>query len=275
MMSARKTVIAAFSLALTFAGLGVSHAQEEVRIVVTGSSTIAPLMMDIAQRYEAAHPGVQVDVQTGGSSRGLSDVRRKLADIGMVSRALGADENDVAATRIAWDGVALIVHAQNPLERLSDDQVRAIYTGQATRWEAFGSWDGPITVVSKAEGRSTLGIFLDYLDLDIRDIRAHTIIGDNEQAVKVVAGNPRAVGYISIGAAEYHASAMTPIRAIALGAVAPTSANVANGSYPVRRELNLVTYPDPAAPVEAFLRFASGQQVHDLISDHYFSPASN
>jgi phosphate transport system substrate-binding protein len=58
------------------------------KIVITGSSTVAPLVAEIAKQFEAKHPDIRVDVQTGGSSRGLTDARQGLADIGMVSRAL-------------------------------------------------------------------------------------------------------------------------------------------------------------------------------------------
>ncbi len=57
------------------------------KLVITGSSTIAPLMAELAERFEA-QTGIQVDVQSGGSGRGISDVRQGLADFGMVSRAL-------------------------------------------------------------------------------------------------------------------------------------------------------------------------------------------
>ncbi|MGF1602336.1 MAG: substrate-binding domain-containing protein, partial [Thermosynechococcaceae cyanobacterium] len=57
------------------------------KLVLTGSSTVAPLAAEIAKRYEQENPGVRVDVQSGGSSRGIADVRQQVADIGMVSRS--------------------------------------------------------------------------------------------------------------------------------------------------------------------------------------------
>src|SRR4051812_26938825 len=66
--------------------------REKQKIVLTGASTIAPLAIEIGKRFEALHHGVRVDVQTGGSSRGVNDVRQGLNDIGMVSRPLKDDE---------------------------------------------------------------------------------------------------------------------------------------------------------------------------------------
>ena len=83
------------------------------KLLVTGSSTVAPLVSEIAKRFEELHPGVRVDVQTGGSGKGIADARVGVADIGMASRALEDDESDLVAHKIAADGVGLIVHETN------------------------------------------------------------------------------------------------------------------------------------------------------------------
>ena len=142
---------------LTTAGLLVALAAQAApeRLTLTGASTVAPLMADIAKRFEQANPHVRVDVQTGGSSRGVADARSGLADIGMVSRALKADEADLQANTVALDGVSLILHRSNPVRSLTDAQLKAIYTGQLTNWKDLGGQDRAITVVNKAEGRWT------------------------------------------------------------------------------------------------------------------------
>ena len=79
------------------------------KIVLTGSSTVAPLAVEIGKRFESQHPDVRVDVQTGGSSRGVNNARAGLADIGMASRALKALEDDLSSFTIALDGIGIIV----------------------------------------------------------------------------------------------------------------------------------------------------------------------
>ena len=90
------------------------------KLTLTGSSTVAPLAGELAKRYESLHPGVRIDVQTGGSSRGIADARRGTADIGMASRALKPGEEDLAAHTIALDGITVIVHKDNPVFFLFD-----------------------------------------------------------------------------------------------------------------------------------------------------------
>jgi phosphate transport system substrate-binding protein len=244
------------------------------RLVLTGASTIAPLASEIARRFESLHPGIRVDVQTGGSSRGINDARRGIADIGMVSRALKPEEKDLQAQAIAWDGVGIILHADNPITALSQQQIGDIYTGKTPNWKAVGGRDASITVVNKAEGRSTLELFLAYLKLKNSDIKPRVIIGDNAQGIKTIAGNPDAIGYVSIGAAEYEAAHGTPVKLLPLEGIAATVANVRNGVFPLSRPLNLVTKGAPVGLARDFIEFARSKQIHDLVEAQYFVPVN-
>lgn len=244
------------------------------KLVLTGSSTVAPLAAEIGKRFEERNPRVRVDVQSGGSSRGLADARSGLADIGMASRAANPDDADLKFFTIARDGVGVILHRSNPLRSLTDEQVVAIYTGKITDWSAVGGKAGRITVVNKAEGRSTLELFLHHFKLKNSDIKAQVVIGDNQQGIKTVAGNPGAIGYVSIGSAEYEAGHGAPLKLLPMGGVAATVKNVRNGSFPLARPLNLVTRTEPNGLAKSFIDFARSKDVHDLVEAQYFVPVS-
>lgn len=260
--------MAGFAVALSVVSFDASAADS--KLVLTGSSTVAPLAAEIARRFEQRNPGVRIDMQSGGSSRGISDARSGLADIGMVSRALKAEEADLTAYLVARDGIGLIVHRSNPVVALSDDQVRAIYTGAVSNWSAVGGPDRRVTVVNKAEGRSTLELFLHYTGLKSNEIRAQVVIGDNQQGIKTVAGNPGAIGYVSIGSAEFEEAQGTPIRLLPMSGVPATVENVRNGTFPLARPLNLVTRGKPGELAQRFIRFAQSDQVDDLIQAQFF-----
>jgi len=264
----RKILCGLAAISLVFS---VSAAQAE-KLVLTGSSTIAPLALEIGKRFERLHPGVRVDVQTGGSSRGISDARSGLADIGMASRALKAEEADLYAHPIALDGVALIVHKSNPIAALTEDQVRAIYTGKVSLWSEVGGAPRKIVVVNKAEGHSTLELFLHYFKLKNPEIRAHVVIGDNQQGIKTVSANPDAIGYVSIGTAEYEATHGTSIRLLPLHGVVASVEEVRSGKFPLSRPLNLVTKTPPTGLVKTFIEFSQSAGVKDLIDAQYFIP---
>src|SRR5688500_13320840 len=244
------------------------------KLVLTGASTIAPLAGELARRFESLHPGTRVDVQTGGTGRGINDVRKGIADIGMVSRSLRPEEKDLQAHTIALDGVGIVLHASNPVAALSQQQISDIYTGKTANWKAVGGRDARITVVNKAEGRSTLELLLGYLKVKNSDIKPSVIIGDNAQGIKTVAGNPNAIGYVSIGTAEYEAANGIQIKLLPLDGTAASVANVRNGTFPLSRPLNLITQGVPRGLARDFIEFARSEQVHDLVEAQYFVPVS-
>lgn len=261
---------------LLLAGLYVAPAiaADITRITVTGSSTIAPAIAEVAKAFEKSHPSVRVDVQTGGSSRGIADVRQGIAQIGMVSRAMLDSEKDVQSALIAKDGIAIVVHKANPIQKLSRAQIVDIYAGKIKNWASVGGADLPITVISKAEGRSTLEIFSAYFGLSYRAIRPHIIVGDNQQEIQTVITNKGAIGYISIGSAEYETRNGAAIKLIALDGFHPSSENVLKGVYPVTRDLNLVFKKPLSRDVQQLVDFTLSPEGQKQIASQYFIPVS-
>lgn len=244
--------------------------KSQSKLVLTGSSTVAPLAAEIGKRFESGHPDVRIDVQSGGSSRGITDARQGVADVGMVSRTLKPDEKDLNAFTIARDGVTVILHKDNPLKSLTDKQVVDIYTGKVTNWKQVGGKDGTITAVNKTEGRSTLELFTQYFKLKNTDIKAQVVIGDNEQGIKTVAGNPNAIGYVSIGSAENSEANKVPIKLLPVNGIAATTTNVQNNTFPISRPLNLVTKTQPQGLAKEFIDFAQSKQVGDIVKQQNF-----
>lgn len=113
-------------------------------IRVSGSTSVAPLMGELAPAYEAAvkeqkNIEVTVTVEQGGSSVGISDVRGDKSALGMVSRELTAEEkSEFGNSAIARDGIAIIVNKENPCEDLTVEQIKNIYTGAVENWSDVG-----------------------------------------------------------------------------------------------------------------------------------------
>lgn len=248
--------------------------QLQGRLIMTGSSTLAPLVSQIAKRFEQVHPKVRIDVQTGGSSRGIADARRGTADIGMASRPLSEHEQqEMVPYVIARDGVCVIVHANNPVRELTDRQIRDIYTGKINHWHQIAGPNAQITVVDKAAGRATREVFVKHFKIDSKTIQADLVIGDNEHGIKTVAGNPHAVGYVSLGAAQSSAQRGVPVKLLPVGGVEASTANLAAGRFVIDRPLVLVT-PGPAHGLaSAFIDYCRSEQVHDVVRDMSFVPA--
>ena len=265
-------------LALTaaLASCSPSGKTDQTKITATGSSTIAPLLSEIAKRYESSHPEMRIDVQTGGSSRGINDPVKDLADIGMSSRALKDSEKEGRVTYLlASDGVAFITNSANPVTSLTDEQLRGILTGSITNWSQVGGTDAEITMVNRAEGRSELELVTDYFKIPADGFSADIISGENQHALKTVAGDANAITYISVGAAEFDIAAGTPVKMLPLRGVAASSATVGSGEFPLTRPLILITKPDPPEAIVNFVSYARSLEVHDLVKQQSYVPIAN
>jgi len=256
-------------LLVTLGGCGSSGPPHQ-RLSLTGSSTVAPLAAEIARRFEAGKPGARVHVETGGSTRGINDALAGRSDLGLVSRALGPEESaDLVAFTVAIDGIACIVHADNPVRDLSSRQIVDIFRGTVTSWAEVGGPELEIVVVNKAEGRSTLELFCAHFGLAPEEIRAHAVIGDNAQGIRTVAANRGAIAYVSIGSALTDMQAGLAIRPLDLDGRSADLSAVRDGTWPLARPLNLIARRDrELAPlVQAYVSLALSPEVDDLILD--------
>jgi len=252
--------------------MGCQPAEQRVRnLVLTGSTIMTPLLRDIGKRFESNHAGVRVDIQAGGSSRGISDVRQGLADIGMVARALKPDEAMLHATPIARDAACIIVNRANPVKALSDDQIVLIYTRSISNWKEVGGPDLPIVLVHMTEGRALLDLFLDHFKLRSTQIRADALIQDSEQGLQAVASRPGAIAYVSCSRMEAMGENRL-VRCLPSEGILPTAENIRDGTYPLSRPLQLVTREPPKELVAEFIDFAHSHAVYDLIRKHHFIP---
>lgn len=105
-------------------------------LTIAGSTSVAPLMEVLADKYMALNSGVKIEIQQSGSSAGITSAVEGVCQIGMASRELKDSETakGVTAIKIAMDGIAVIVNKDNSFSELTSDQIRKIYTGETTQW---------------------------------------------------------------------------------------------------------------------------------------------
>ena len=106
------------------------------KVVVGGSSSVTPVMEKLKEAYVALNPDVTIEVQQSDSTTGMTSAIEGVCDIGMASRDLKDSEIEkgLTGTTIAMDGIAVIVNNDSPVEELSSDSVKGIYTGEITDW---------------------------------------------------------------------------------------------------------------------------------------------
>lgn len=113
---------------------------KEGKIVLSGSSSVTPVMEKLKEAYLTYNPDVTIEIQQSDSSTGITDTIEGICDIGMASRELKDSEIEkgLTATVIAMDGIAVIVNKDNPVVGLSNEQVKDIYMGNIVSWQEIG-----------------------------------------------------------------------------------------------------------------------------------------
>lgn len=106
------------------------------KVVVSGSSSVTPVMEKLAESYQKANTNVTVDVQQSDSSTGIKDAINGTSDIGMASRDISDDElsQGIKSVTIAQDAIAVIVNKDNAVDDITMDEIKSIYTGSKTTW---------------------------------------------------------------------------------------------------------------------------------------------
>lgn len=108
----------------------------EGKVVVGGSSSVSSVMEKLIEAYKAVNAGAEIELQTSDSTTGMTGAADGTLDIGMASRELKDTEVEagLTGTQIAMDGIAVIVNQENPVEDLSSETVKGIFTGELTGW---------------------------------------------------------------------------------------------------------------------------------------------
>ncbi|HHY46840.1 MAG TPA: phosphate ABC transporter substrate-binding protein [Firmicutes bacterium] len=218
-------------------------------LTIAGSTSVQPFAELLAESFMKIHGGVSINVQGGGSSAGARAAMTGVAGIGAMSRELAPEEKSLHEIMIARDGIAIIVHPDNPVDDLTLDQVRRIFSGEIKRWSEVGGPDKPIHVVSREEGSGTRGSF-DEMVMHGREVTPAAVVQDSNGAVReTVAGDKSAIGYISLGLVDKR------VKGLKIDGVEPSVENVRLGRYSIARPFLFVTRDAPQGLAKEFIDF--------------------
>ena len=218
---------------------------EKVKIQISGSTTCLPIVEECAREYMLLNPNKTVFVAAGGSSAGIRAVHDDISDVGMSSRELKSEElSDVVVTSIALDRIAVIVNPDNPINDITVDALRRVYSGKTANFDYIGGNDEAIMVVTREQGSGTRSTF-EAVVMDNNEIADTAIVASSNGILrKTVAGNTAGIGYISAGYVD------TTVREL-------------NTDTEVGRNLYLITRENSSQDVQDFINFVlsdAGQQ---------------
>jgi len=237
-----------------------ANAEPAVQLRLAGSTSMLPLVRELAAAYEARHPNVSCDIIGVGSTGGLELLARGQADLALVSRALEPDEAEDAQTgkrlltavAIAQDAVAMIVNERNPLRDIDPFDLRKLFQGRITDWADLGGLAGEITVVSREDGSATREVFEGGVMMDYPVSSGAVVMPGSAAVADYVAKHEGAIGYVSLGYVSPGVAALT------IGGVRPERAAIQDGRYPITRPFLLVSPAATGVGATAFVQFAHG-----------------
>jgi phosphate transport system substrate-binding protein len=192
---------------------------------ISGSTSVAPFIEHLAEIYQRQHPGDAVNVQTLGSSAGIQAAISRVAEIGMSSRKLDAEEAEqLDQLLITRDALAVVVHPSNPITNLDLSEVQDIFGGTITSWAELGGSPEPLTLIVREAGSGTFGAF-EELVMEGKPITPLALRqGSNGAIRQLVSLDPNAIGYISLGLVD------DTVKAVAINDVQPSVEHVEAGT---------------------------------------------
>ena len=228
-----------------------------------GSTSMEKVIGALSESFMAQNSGVTVNYNPTGSGSGITAVQGGTCDIGLSSRALKDEEKSAGLkeTVLAYDGIAIIVHPDNPVSDLSVEQLAKLYTGEITNWKDVGGNDAEAVLIGREAASGTRDGFESITGTkDKCQYRQElTSTGD---VITAVSQNPDAIGYASL------ASVKDSVKALNVDGVTPSEATVKDGSYKVQRPFVLVTMEgkelSPAA--QAFFDYAISSDAASIIA---------
>ena len=262
-------LMAALVLTNVFAGGSKeSPAVESYTMEIGGSTSVTPLMEAFQAEYAKIKPNVRINISGTGSGDGITNAGVTY-QIGMTSRDLTPAEQGrgLRAEIIAVDGIAVIVNKNNAASALTVEQIHGIYTGAITNWSQVGGKNAAIAVVSREEGSGTRSAFEEIVRFQGMLIAGANQMTSTGAILANIAQNSDAIGYISLG------SVNDSVKALSVGGVEPTAANVARGAYQIARPFILLTGNNMHSESEAFIKWIlspAGQAV--VTGRGYISP---
>ena len=256
----------------------------EVTVVtVKGSDTMVHLVSMWAEAFMKSHPDVEVSTTGGGSGTGIAALINGTTDICASSRDIKDTERAQAEqkgitpveTMVARDGIAIVVNPRNPVQELSLDQLRKIYTGVYTRWSQVGGPNEPITVLSRESSSGTYVFFQEHV-LNKEDF-AQTVrlMPATSAIIQSVVFDRWSIGYVGIGYA-HEAGPQVKILGVkateAGAAVMPTEAAVHSGEYSIARPLFFYTNGAPTGAAKQFVDFCLGPDGQKIVRETGYVP---
>lgn len=244
------------------------------KLTIQGSTTVLPIAQSAAEVYMDNHPEADITVRGGGSGTGVAALIDGATDIADASRPMKPKEITLARERgvdpveniVARDGIAVIIHPNNPMTGITKEELKAIYTGEINSWDKVSSGKGTIVVVSRDAASGTFEAF-NELALDKAKLTDGALmLASNLEVARTVAQTPGAIGYVGLGYLS------DDVKAVTVNDIMASEATVNDGTYPLARPLYMYTNGSPSGLAKDFLGFVLSPEGQEIVKEAGFVP---
>ena len=227
------------------------------QITCSGSTTVLPIAQAAAEAFMDKYPEINISVRGGGSGVGIAALQNGTVQIANSSRPIKSKELSASKARginptayaIANDGIAIVVHKNNPVKNLSVAQIRDIYTGKIKNWSEVGGPNLPIVVISRDVASGTFEVFNEKALGGAKVVATAQLLASNNAVVTTVGTTPGGIGYAGLGYVT------DQVRVVPVENVVPSEATVKSGTYKLSRKLYMYTNGVAKGDINKFIAF--------------------
>jgi phosphate transport system substrate-binding protein len=270
MNTVRKTMGALTAMGMA---VGMAVAGDANKIVVDGSTTVGPIAKAFAEYYMGKHPQVNITVSESGSGNGAKSLINAACDVATMSRPMKGSETKAAQDAgvlpiehiVAMDGIAVVVHPSNPVQTLTIEQIRDIYTGKIVNWNQLGGPDQKIVVISRDTNSGTYECFEGLVMNKEKMVGSTEYVGSNGAIRQRVMSTPAAVGYVGLAFLE-------GVKAVKVNGIDATPETILAKVYPIARPLYMYTNgrPKEGSALYGFVDLANTPEGKKIVQDTGF-----
>ncbi len=230
------------------------------KITTGGSTSMEAVIGALQEAFAEKYPDVDITYDPTGSGAGITGATEGSLDIGLSSRDLKEEETGVTATKIALDGISIIVNKDNPITDLSLEDLARIATGEVKNWSELGGNDAGIVFIGREAGSGTRDGFESIVDVEDKCVYSEELTATGAVIAKVQS-NPNAIGYASLSAVD------DSVKTLTIDKVAPSEETVQDGTYAIQRPFVFVTKDggELSEAAQAFIEFATSKDADELI----------
>ena len=285
-MSNPRWMVLFFAAFLSSFSTTSSFAKQSTSIQVKGSDTMVNLVQAWAEKFMEKEPGAFIAVTGGGSGTGLAALINGTCDIASSSREIKAQERELALKKgvnpaeykVALDGLAVVVHPENPVSELTMDQLADIFTGKIKNWNEIGGPDLKIVVLSREVNSGTHVYFKEHV-LQKGDTKSPAefspdalLLSSSQAIADEVKQNKGTIGYYGMGYISKDQKAIAIKKTVEAPAIPPTVDHVISGDYPISRPLYIYVNGDAKPDVKKFMDYILSPEGQAIVSEMDFVP---